>query len=114
MKNRLYFLCFLLLFTLSSCNEKITCVITSLTAVDTVFFENQTIPVTVEASTNKGSIIQVQILVDDEVIQSFIASPYHYSIPPYTLPIGFHSITAEAYSSGNNVEIAGRLIKIKK
>jgi len=70
--------------------------------------------VIVEASTNKGSIIQVQILVDGEVIESRTESPYHFTIPPYTVPVGMRTLSAEAYSSERNLEVDAMLIKIKE
>ena len=103
MKSKQILLCVftLLLFTLSSCKEeKIKCKITS-PENEAEFWRSQSIPVTVEASTNKGSLIQVQILLDDQVIGSCVDTPYHFTIPAKTASTGMHYLTAAAYSSDN-------------
>jgi len=113
MKNKLFFLSVLCLLTLNSCkNEKMTCIITSPKA-DAIFSEYQSIPITVEASTTKGSIIQVQIVVDDEVIESLTKPPYNFTIPSGTIPVGMHILSAEAFSSGGNSEVAAIYITIE-
>jgi len=103
----------LLLFSLSSCTEILTCVITSPNHNEK-FSENEPIYVIVEASTNKGSVIQVQILVDNEIKKSFTKPPYCDTIRPRYLTKGIHSISAEAYSSGGNMETDAFYITIKE
>ena len=90
-----------LLFTLSSCKEeKIKCKITS-PKNEAEFWKSESIPVTVEASTNKGSIIQVEIFVDDQVIASRVDTPYHFTIPAKAAAPGMRYLTAVAYNSDN-------------
>ncbi|MCL1850565.1 MAG: Ig-like domain-containing protein [Bacteroidetes bacterium] len=118
MKNKLFFLSVILLFTLSSCNEVITCTITS-PVPDAEgkleFYKHQEIPVTVEASTTKGSIIQVEILVDEDVIQSLTKPPYNFTIPENTIEPGLHHIlTAVAFSSRGNREVSAMYFTIKE
>ncbi|MCL2167988.1 MAG: Ig-like domain-containing protein [Lentimicrobiaceae bacterium] len=114
MKNKLFLLFFLFIFILNSCvKEKIVCTITS-PAENSMFSLSQSIEVNVEASTTKGSIIQVQLLVDDEAIQSLTKEPYQFTIPPKTIPVGLHLITAVAYNSMNNQEVANVYITIEE
>jgi hypothetical protein len=94
----------------------ITCVITTPKA-DAEFNQYQTIYVNVEASTNKGSIIQVQIIVDDEIRKSYsrpMPSAYNDTILPGTLPVGLHVLSAVAYSSEGNSEVAAIYFTIKE
>ena len=101
------------LFTLSSCKEeRIKCKITSPKDMSE-FWESQTIPVTVEASINKGSLLQVQIFVDDQVIESRLDTPYHFTIPDHIVSPGIHYLTAAAYNS-NYQEVDNIFILIKK
>jgi hypothetical protein len=79
-----------------------------------VFYENQSIPVTVEASTTKGSIKQVVIYVDDDVIDSKLSPPYNFTIAEWTIQPGLHALTAVAYSSEGNSEVAEIYITIKE
>ena len=114
MKSKLILLCVftVLLFTLSSCKEeKIKCKITSPKDM-TEFYEFQDISVTVEASINKGSIRQVQIIVDELPIESRVDTPYHFTIPAHTISPGMHYLTAVAYSS-NNQDVDNIFIVIK-
>ena len=115
MKYRLFFLCVFTLLALSSCkNEQITITITS-PADGAIFSRNQSVPVNVKASTTKGSIIQVQIFIDDsEPFASRTATPYNFIIPPDTMSAGLHIISATAYSSGKNQEMAAIMIKIEE
>jgi hypothetical protein len=114
MKNRFFFLSVFLILTLSNCKkEKITCIITSPEDF-AVFSEDQSIPVTVEASTTKGSIIQVQIFVNDSAILSLTAAPYHFTIPPKTISVGnMITLSAVAYSSEGNQEVAAIFIDVE-
>jgi len=101
-----------ILITISSCKEeKIKCEITS-PKNEAEFWESQSIPVTVDASTNKGSLIQVQIFVDDKVVESRTEPPYEFTIPAKTVSPGMHYLTAAAYSS-NNQEVHSIFIIIK-
>jgi len=102
-----------LLFTLSSCKEeKITCKITS-PENEAEFWKSESIPVTVEATINKGSLLQVQIFVDNIVIESRTAPPYDFIIPANTVSTtGMHYLTAAAYSS-NTREVDNIFIIIK-
>ena len=103
----------LLLFTLSSCKEeKIKCKIIS-PENEAEFWKSEIIPVTVEASINKGSLLQVEIFVDDSVIVSRTEPPYNFTIPAKTISPGLHYLTAVAYSS-NNQEVDNIFIKIKE
>jgi len=113
MKSKLFFLSVFLLLTLSSCSEKLTCKILSPES-DAKFNKGEAIYVSVEASTNKGSILQVQIYIDEDQDhpKSFTEPPYEYTIFPDTLSLGFHSISAAAYSSEGNREVAAIYIKI--
>jgi hypothetical protein len=116
MKTKLFPLSIFLLLTFSSCNEKITCILTTQNA-DAEFYENQTIYVNVEASTTKGSIIQVDILVDGEPHKSFsrpMPSAYRDTIQPRELPVGVYVLSAEAYSSDGNVEVSAIYLTIKE
>ena len=115
MKSKKILLCVLsfLLVALTGCKEeKIKCKITS-PENETEFWEFETIPITVEASINKGSLLQVEIFVDDKVIESCTEPPYHFTIPAKTVSPGLHYLTAVAYSS-NNQEVHSIFIKIKE
>ena len=120
MKYKLLLLFIATLFTLSSCkNEDITCVMTIITpslAEDMlVFWEHQTIEVSVEASTTKGSITQVEIIVDEEeVIESTLFRPYNFTIPPSSMEEGLHSLSAVVYTSSGNRAVDAQNIKIQK
>ncbi|MCL2245951.1 MAG: Ig-like domain-containing protein [Lentimicrobiaceae bacterium] len=118
MRHKLFFLCVTILFTLSSCTEKLTCNITSPKADAgkdyPEFFENEFIYVTVEASTNKGSILQVQMFADNNPGKSCTETPYRDTILPRTFTAGIHSISAVAYSSQGNTEIDAIYVKIKE
>ena len=106
MKSKLTLLCvFTALFvTLCSCTEKITCKITS-PKDGADFSEYQSIPVSVEASVNKGTITHVEILIDDSIRKIITEPPYDDMIAPKKLSPGkFHSIAARAYSSGGHLE----------
>jgi len=115
MKHKLILLSVLsvLFFTFSSCKEeKIKCKITS-PENEAEFWESESIPVTIETSINKGSIIQVQLFVDDEVFESRTEPPFdHFLIPSKTISPGMHYLTAAAYSS-NNQEVNSIFIIIK-
>jgi hypothetical protein len=102
----------------------ITCkIIAPVPESDTVlvsFLEYETIPVTVEAFTTKGSLIQVEILVDEDVIKSLPdttklpASPYNFTIPSWRIKPGTHLLTAVAYSSEGNRETDAMYFMIEK
>jgi hypothetical protein len=116
MRNKLSLLCVcvLVIFALISCKKEIiTCTITS-PADEAIFKENQSIPVLVEASTTKGSIIQVQIFIDDDPIASLTETPYEFTIPANTIPVGIHTLAAMAYTSEGNREVAAIFITITK
>jgi hypothetical protein len=83
------------------------------------FSENESIPVTVEASTTKGAILQVDISVLDkndtiEVIKSFLSQPYQFTIQPKTLKPGLHVLTAVAFSSEGNRETDAMYLTIEE
>ena len=111
--KKTFYLFILFLLTLSSCNEKITCTIIS-PAADEEFSIYEPIYINVEASTNKGSILQVQIFLGDSIKKSFVVPPYKDTIPPQFLSPGFHDITAAAYSSEGNTATDALYIKIKE
>jgi len=120
MKYKLLLLFIATLFTLSSCkNEDITCImsINTQSIVDDiiVFWDYQTIEVSVEASTTKGSIIQVEIRVDEEeVIEFALVSPYNFTVPPNSMEAGLHTLTAVVYTSSGNRAVDAQYIKIQK
>jgi len=103
----------LLLATLSSCKEeKVKCKITS-PENEAEFWESESIPVTVESSINKGSLLQVEIFVDDKVIESRTEPPYNFTLKAETVSPGLHYLTAVAYGSENQ-EVDNIFILIKK
>ena len=118
MKQKLLLLWIASLLLFSSCNEVITCIITSPapTTLDefVAFYENQSIFVSVDASTTKNTIRQVQLFVDEDVIFSTLTSPYNFTIPPGTIAPGLHILSAVAHSSGGNREVAAIYINIKE
>jgi len=120
MKYKILLIFFATLFTLSSCkNEDITCIMTiftpSLAEDMLVFWEHQAIEVSVEASTTKGSIMQVEIIVDEEeVIESALVRPYNFTVPPNSMEAGLHSLSAVVYTSSGNRAVAAQYIKIQK
>ena len=120
MKYKLLLLFIATLFTLSSCkNEDITCImsINTQSIVDDiiVFWDYQTIEVSVEASTTKGSIIQVEIRVDEEeVIEFALVSPYNFTVPPNSMEAGLHTLTAVVYTSSGNRAVDAQYIQIQK
>jgi len=112
-----YFFVLLSIFSLllfSGCKkEVITCTITY-PENNAVFPINQSIPVTVEASTTKGSIIQVQLTFDNSAIQSLTEPPYNFTIPADSVStLGIHTICVEAYNSEKMREAAFISISIE-
>ena len=102
-----------LLFIFCGCvKEVIECNITTPENYAT-FLKYESIRVDVEASTTKGSIIQVVLLVDDKVIDSLREEPYNFTIPPDTISAGEHILYAAAYNSQQNREVAMIHITIK-
>jgi hypothetical protein len=87
-----------------------------------VFSESTPIPIIVDAYTTKGSIVQVELFVDDEIIASLPDStmlklpstPYNFTIQPYTIDTGLHVLTAAAFSSEKNIELSALFLRIKK
>jgi len=112
MKTRILFLFLISLFVLSSCTkETVSCQITS-PREGSYFTQNAFIDVIVEASTTKGSIIQVQLMIDNESFKSVIDTPYTFVIPEYTFEPGLHYITAIAYNTNRVQETSSVLINI--
>ena len=114
MKHKLFLISVLSLFLVALCSckeERVTCKIITPENED-VFWTFQDIPVTVEASTSKGSIIQVEIFVDDKVIESLTEPPYKFTIPARAVDTGTHYLTAAAFSSTNQ-EVDNIFIIIK-
>ena len=112
MKNKLLIFCIgvLSIILLCNCNnEKITCKIIS-PENGAEFWKTQDIPVSVEATINKGSLIQVQIFLDDMVIGTLTEPPYDFTIKTNNVSARVHGITAVAYSSSNQ-EVDAILIK---
>ena len=119
MKYKLLLIFFATLFTLSSCkDEDITCNMTintpSLAEDMLVFWEHQAIEVSVEASTTKGSIIQAEIIIDYDVIESTLVSPYNFTVPPNSMDVGLHTLSAVVYTSSGNRAVDAQHIKIQK
>jgi len=115
MKNKFLIFCigFLSLFAFNSCiTEVITCKIL-LPQSGAEFWQRETISVFVEASTNKGTIVQVQVFVGDNVLGSLTTPPYNFIIPTDSLSTGIHYLTAVAYSASNQ-EIDAIFITIKE
>jgi len=113
MKYKLFFLCFISIIALNSCkNEIITCEITSPKDSDE-FWRGEEIPVTVEATSNKGAIIQVQVFLDDNLMGSLTEPPFHFIIPTDTLSARIYYLTAAAYSSSNR-EVHNIFVTIKE
>jgi len=117
MKNKflILYITILSILALNSCNnEAITCKITS-PKNEAEFWKKRdiVIPVTVSATTNRGSIIQVQVFIDDDVVGSLTEPPYNFTIPIDSLPARTHYLTAVAYSSSNQ-EVDAIFITIKE
>jgi hypothetical protein len=80
-----------------------------------VFWEHQAIEVSVKASTTKGSITQVQIVIDEEErIESDLVLPYNFTVPPYCMDAGLHTLTAVVYTSSGNRAVDAQYIQIQK
>ena len=121
MKYKLILLCLATLFALSSCkNEDITCTMEIITpSIDEeaeypVFWEYQPIQISVTASTTKGTISQVEIFVDDDVIESTLVKPYNFTIPSNRIEAGLHSLTAVVFTSSGDQAVDAQYITIKK
>jgi hypothetical protein len=71
------------------------------------------IEIIVSATTEKGSILQVQLFVDTMPPQSRTNRPYNFTIPAGTLSVGFHPISVIAYSSRQIQEGESIYIEIK-
>jgi hypothetical protein len=114
MKTKLLISCIVFLFVLCSCNnDRIELEITHPKESD-IFHINQSIEVDVTATTKKGRIIQVQLTIEQvDYIQSLTATPYNFTIPPYTFEKeGEYTIAIMAYSSEGVVEGDGVRVKI--
>ena len=104
MKYKLLLLFIATLFAFSSCNkDKITLAIVS-PENNAVFSKGELIDVVVTATTQKGSIIQVQLFVDGWEHHSLTDKPYHFTVPTDTLSVGLHFLTAIAHSSEGVME----------
>lgn len=121
MKYKLLLLCIATLFALSSCkNEDITCKMEIVTpSIDAeadfpVFWEYQPIQVSVTASTTKGTINQVEIIINDDVFESTLVKPYNFTIPSNLLEAGLHSLTAVVFTSSGNRAVDAQYITIKE
>ena len=121
MKYKLILLCLATLFTFSSCkNEEITCKMEIKTdSIDAeaeypVFWEYQPILVSVVGNTTKGSVIQIEIIVDDEVIESVSEHSYNFTIPSNRIEPGLHSLSAVVFTSSGNSAVNAQYITIKK
>jgi len=73
------------------------------------------IKVNVTAETKKGSIIQVQLTVDNFTTMSLSARPYNFQIPAYTFEKeGIYFLSVMAYSTEGVQEGAAIEIIIEK
>jgi hypothetical protein len=116
MKIRILFLSIFSLFLLCSCTKEIvTCEIISPKEGES-FSKFQPIEVVVEASTTKGSIIQVQVSTGEFLHDIFTSkdtiSPYNFIISNETFEPGPHYITAVAFNSNQMRETSAVLIFI--
>jgi hypothetical protein len=111
MKYRFLFLAFLLIFTLSSCNkDKIILDITTPQKGDTFSIFDE-IKVNVSATTQKGYITQVVLIVDTLYTLSLTTRPFEFLIHRHTFrQDGLYYLSVMAYSSEGVQE--GRTISI--
>ena len=112
MKSKLFLLPLFFLLLLFGCNkDKITLEVLS-PKDDSEFLITDEIEVKVTASTQKGSIIQVQLDVNGLDLISLTNRPYNFTIPKGTFPEkGIYYLSVTAFSSKGMQE--GNAIYIK-
>jgi hypothetical protein len=115
MKLKFIFLFFFALLAFCACNkDKINLSIITPSEGDTLSMA-KAIDVVVEASTRKGSIIQVYLAVDTIYSKSITTAPYIFTIPAKTFTVeGLYPLAVNAYSSEGVREGVAFYIYIKE